>query len=413
MTTDGRVKYSVTLSIAGKGNYQINPEVIRELYFVENIHNFCITGKIVFDDFYGIMDQAAFVGHEQISISWGDDAKIAFEIYKVDKIEQLNPTQTTSENRISLTLVDLTFAYWTRRRFSKSWGTEESPMNTGSIVIQIMRDFINNPKLGTFEYPTGDSLIHFCMPYWTPKQAVLWLGARSKGGGSGQGGYLLFNSMKEDGSVVVNWCTLSHLVNSGPTDSIPYNIERNETKKDDVHYMRNIILDWDIIGLDRTGFNRLCGSKQLGFDHSEKKLIIEEYKYKDTAPQIEKLGKKGLHKDISDERVWYNLTGDPLPTTRHENINFGTFAKMYSKQQTFHAVVEGTQDPYRTLGMKIDIKWPQRENSESNALGQMYKGEWMIKGITHMFVNQDDYIYRQKLSLTKLGYEDPTHGGLI
>ncbi len=409
---EGRIKYTVSIQTANLHGVQINPEDIHELYFIEDMYNFCITGKLVFDDMYNLMDHGPFTGMEQIIVHWGRESRIAFEIYKVANVQQTSATQPVAENRITLYLVDLTFSYWTQRKFNRSWGNEENPMWTGTIMSDILRMYINNPDHGFYESPDPDSKMHFIIPYWTPLQAVKYLNKRIIGSETGKPGYLLFNSII-DKSVRVNWCTLEKLLKQRDYEKLEYTFERNRTLKDDIHDMRNVILDWNIQGIDKFAFKKLSGSTLMGYDFLNKKLITQEEKYADVFKNITVLGRKGLHKDFSDEKVWYNITGESCEKTM-SNMFYTDFINSYPNQLVLYAVVEGTQDPERYVGMHINVNWPGRIDSETRQLSDLFKGRWMIKGITHMFVNNSkDYIYRQKLSLIKLGYSNIPHKGIL
>lgn len=409
--TESRIKYTVSIQTSNLGGVQINPEDIKELYFMEDIHNFCITGKLVFDDMYNIFDEGPFTGLEQIIVYWGKDSKIAFEIYKVGKIQQVSSAQTVAENRITLFLVDLTFSYWTQRKFNKSWGTEENPKYIGSIVDDILSNFINNPEHAVYESPNGDSKLHFIMTFWTPLQALKYLNKRAVGSETGKSGYLLYNSIDKN-HVRVNWCTLEKLLRVTEYEKLEYAFEKDRSVKDDVHDMRNIILDWKIQGLDRFALKKLAGTTMMGFNFNEKNIIHKEVKHSDILKDLTILGTKTLHKDFSDERVWYNATGESNEKIM-ENMFYTDFVNNYPNQLLLHAVVEGTQDPERYLGMHINLKWPGRSDSSTQNLSGLLKGRWMIKGITHMFVNNSsDYIYKQKLSLIKLGYDSIKHAGI-
>jgi len=412
MVDDSRVKYTVSIQTVKLGGVQINPEDIYELYFIEDMYSSCITGKLVFNDMYNLMDNGPFTGMEQIIIHWGRESRMAFEIYKVANIQQTSPAQTTAENRITLYLVDLTFSYWTQRKFNRSWGSEENPQWIGTIMSEILTRYINNPGQGFYEDPTPDSKMHFIMPYWSPLQAAKYLNRRAIGGETGKPGYLLFNAIS-DHSVRVNWCTLEKLLKEKEYEPLEYTLERNRSVKDDVHDMRNVILDWTIQGLDKFAFKKLSGSTLMGYCFENKKLIFKEIKYADTLKNITILGKKTLHKDFSDEHVWYNNTAESDEVIMN-NMFYTEFIKNYPNQLILYAVVEGTQDPERYVGMHINVNWPGRIDSETRQLSDLFKGRWMIKGITHMFVNNgSDYIYKQKLSLIKLGYDNIPHDGIL
>jgi len=87
MSSDNGV-FSVSLTFQ-RGIYSLHNRYIKELYFIEDICSFCVTGKLTFIDVQGIIEFGPLVGDEKITIVYGNDNTIVktFKIYKIFDIE--------------------------------------------------------------------------------------------------------------------------------------------------------------------------------------------------------------------------------------------------------------------------------------------------------------------------------------
>jgi hypothetical protein len=382
--------------LAESGNAIIMNEDIYEMYFVEDIFKFSITGKLVFNDRYNFLEAGPFTGQERIAFIYGvgeSDRNMVFDIWKVNKISQSGPgIRETSENMFELILTDPFFIPASLRRYSKSW--------KDTAYSQIMRDILNNMffvESGGFDLNIEDSgnSTDFIIPYWTPKTALNFLSRRAKGKRSGTSGYLIFNNTVN--GITTNALSMNYLLSDfGKTlDKVPYVFQS------DVVSGKNKILEWWFNGLDRTSNQVLRGGYWRGFDFNTKKLLQVGYKYSDGVDKNVMLGRKTLFGQMDDLNSSNILVGDNDIETLSD-IAFNDWTKRYNMQLILNIIVEG--DENRHAGQHIEIEWPGLEGETK--MNDALKGKYMIKSVTHNFQGGGHYPYKQRLVCIKNSYQN-------
>jgi hypothetical protein len=384
------------------GKIYIEPQDILQCYFVEDIFSYSMSGKLVFNDLFGIIEHGPFTGNEQIIIDYGvnEDRQLAFDIWRIGNITQSANSDTSTHSVVELYFVDLTFQRLKLRRYSRSWPTKTP---TTDVARDVLSNLMGLSSVNMDIEESDTKLTEpFSIPYWTPLQTLNWLLRRSTSGGSGTSGYLCYNNT--DGGFKVNIHTLNRLFG------------KKTFKEEDVYRFdhtndtqRNKILEWWIDGIDKISTKVLKGGVWKGYDFSKKKFLTKKYTYGEGISNSVILGRKSLFTDISDETTSNILLGEK-DSKIIENIVYNDWVKRYSVQQVLNVVVRGFEDRY--AGMQIEIDWPS--TSKDEVVNQQMKGLYLVKSITHMLADQNaNFAYRQRMVLLKNGYQSSDYKGLV
>jgi len=384
-----------------KGTVRLDNKDIIDCYFIEDIYSFGITGKLIFNDLYGMVEQGPFTGNETIYIIYGNDEKLTmkFNIYKVNKISQISNIEPASQNAVELIFTDTMFLNLTKNRYSISW----TDTKISDIIRYISKNMLDTITFDKFE-ETNETLPYFYMPYWTPLEAINWLLKRGSGATSGKAGYMYYNNSKG-----TNYVTLEQLMAN--TESK----QSNESIYDEYVFESinpgfiNKILGWKILGIDNTGMTSIKGGHVLGYDFETKSLYNQSHEYLTSISKYTMLGRKTLFKDISNDTMMYMLEGDN-DTAILDNIYQHNFIRKYNIQQCFSITVRGSEKRYP--GDMIKIRWPSTMVKEEKA-NRNLEGRFLIKAITHSLNPYKNPPYRQKLTLIKNAYSDSYYTGLI
>lgn len=388
--TDNESVFSVVLLLES-GAVTIPTKDILQLYFIEDIFSFCMTGKFVFNDVYGLVENGPFTGNEQIVLVYGkkEYRELAFDIWKIKDISQSAAGQTESQSLIELYLVDSTFELYTLKRFSRGFDT--------ATITSIIEHIFNN-MLGLDDdqlniEQTSTEISNFCIPYWTPMETISWLMKRASGNDSEKSSYLCYNNTYN--SFTANVVTLNYLLS-----------DFNDTEEDLYHFnkkeYKNKIFEWWVSSLDKNATRVIRGGKWRGFDSSTKQPVTVEYDYSDGIDDANLLGRKSLFVDISDTTTNNTILGESN-SSYLQNIVFDKWLRRYCMQQIVNVIVMGDEDRY--AGKQIEIIWPSSEIDQR--FNKMMKGFYLIKSITHMLTaNGNNMTYNQRLVLIKNAYHE-------
>jgi hypothetical protein len=383
------------------GKVLLENKNIISCYFIEDIFSFCITGKLVFRDMYGIMEFGNFTGNEQLIIVYGEeeDRTILFDIWKINKISQMNPTDPTAENLIEIFFADPSLETYIMKKYSRSW---DDTYITSDIVKHILKHMVGL-KNSNLNIEKSITSLNFIMQYWTPMKAISWLADRSESFITKTSGYLCFNNTANN--FTTNFITLNSLLSyRNETEETPYVFE------DSVNMInKNKILDWWISGIDFMGSTKIRGGHWKGFNSLTKSFIDIEYDYKDGINNTILLGKKSLFRDISDSRSTNELVGES-DTNRLSNIAYSEWSKRYNSQNFLNLILDGQE--LRYAGKLIDIKWPSGEREKQKFNKQLY-GRYLIKSITHQLFGGKHLQYKQRLVLIKNAYNEMDYKDLL
>jgi len=375
----------------------IDGACILDFYFIEDIMSFCMTGKIEFIDKHGIVEYGPLTGNEQIVLSYGEkeDRQLVFDIVRIGRIIQSNPSDPTSESVLTIHFADTSLEYFTRRKYSRSW----SNTSISDITKHILKYWISDPKIGQWE--DNNTKIDLTMPYWTPIEVMMWLSKRGRGAKSGIPGFVYFNNTQDN--MRANWTSLDYLFGIYPkVEEDPYIFEGENV------YYRNKILDWWISGIDKFSFKGIKGGHRFGYDFNTKTLLNQVYGYSTSVEKSMLMGRFSLYTDITDYRSNFIIEGEST-TESLDNIFHSGWLKRYNMQQALNIIVRGYEDRY--AGMQIGIEWTSSDRRQM--FNKTLKGKWLIKSITHSFNARNNIPYRQRLVLLKNAYNDIDHKTLV
>lgn len=368
---------------------------IQEMYFIEDIFKQCIVGKISFLDRGGLQEFASFSGAEKIAIIYSvgeSNRTLLFDIWKVGKIQQAASSKREQEQLMEILFVDPFYTPYILTRYSRSFSGKIS--ETVRYILDKMMWYEDSGVSYTIEETSND--MNFVMPYWTPRQALGYLGKRSRGIDTGEGGYLCYNNTaNEKKGLRVNFVSLNYLFGDVARTLDPQQYRMAD--KDSAN--RNVILEWWMTGMDKTSNVRLKGGTWKGYDFTRKKLLDEELQYKDAMEKTVILGKQSLFGPISDPTSFIMVAGEDNEDSL-ANYAYAEWIKRYSMQQVVNIIVQGSE--HRFAGQMIQIEWPSRLKEQG--FNESLQGKYLIKSVTHTFGSGKEYPYTQRLVLLKNGY---------
>jgi hypothetical protein len=371
---------------------------IAELYFVEDMFKQCMVGKIKFIDRVGLQEFAAFSGSEKINIVYSVERKtknLVFDIWKVGKISEMSAAKREQQSFIEITFVDPFFAPYTIKRYSRSF----VDMKVSEIIRYILETMMFMSDSGAeFEIEESLNRMSFVMPYWTPRQALLYLLPRARSARTGEGGYITFNNTNSDKvNLKSNILSLNYLFSDAlnTLDPTTYKMEDKDSSS------RNTILEWYMTGVDRNSNSKIKGMTFNGYDFTKKKILTNTLEYSDGVERSILLGKNSLYGPIDDPNSYIMTTAEPSED-RLDNIIYTNWVKRYSKQNVLNLIVEGDENRY--AGQMIEIEWPSRLQQE--VFNQSLRGKYLIMSITHSFGARNKFPYVQRLTLLKNAYHN-------
>lgn len=386
------------LLITEQNTLIIDATDIVELYFVEDIFKQSMVGKIKFIDRAGIQEFAAFSGAEKISIIYSIGRKtknILFDIWKVGKISEMSAAKREQQSFIEITFVDPFYAAYTLKRYSRSFSNQKISSIVRYILGTMM--FMDDSNAEIDIEPTINSM-SFVMPYWTPRQALIYLLPRARSASQGEGGYLTYNNTDNTRTgIKANLRSMNSLFADArkTLDPNTYVMDSKDSSN------RNTILSWWMTGIDRNSNSKVKGMTFKGYDFTKKKLLSETMEYSTGIEKSILIGRNSLYGPVDDANGFIGVNAisneDML-----ENFAYNNWVKRYSRQLVLNAIVEGTDD--RFAGQMIEIEWPSRLQQE--VFNQSLRGKYLIKSITHSFGARNKLPYVQRLVLLKNAYHN-------
>lgn len=399
-TQDNTSQFSVSIGMKDGWTVLSGDEIV-QLYFVEDIFSYCMTGKMVFTDTRGMFEFGPITGNEVIRIHYskGDDEtpgdsgqEWEFKIYKVARVDQLKEADPEKEEVIEIFFADYMFFHLHFTQHSKAWKKK--------YIHNIVED-IGNDMLYADKHPEGWNNLEetdkeidlFYMPYWYPSTALSWLCKRAKSRNTEESGYLFYNSIKG-----VNFISLGKLM-EGNLMSIE-GMGTDDYVFDDANPQYfNKILNWSISGIDMTALKNIAGATKLGFDSQTKSFIKNQYTYADMVEKHNILGNYTLFPDISNENASFEIIGNSK--NEIDNLYQNAWNKRYDAQHCLSMIVRGHEGRYPGGLIKVDWKSIDEEEQKYN---QHLDGIYLIKSITHVFSGYNNVPYKQRMVCIKNGY---------
>lgn len=395
-TTVKQGVYSIMI-LMERGPIIIDSTAIVSCYFVEDIFKNCMSGKLTFQDRYGMQELGGFSGNEKVIIIYGVGNKtreLMFDIWKVGKINQQAASGRTQESAlIEITFIDTFFPNLNLRKYSRSFVQETTTDIVKWIINKMM--LVENTKL-QLDVDDSNTRVDFVMPYWSPRVAINYLMKRSRSIKTGEGGYLYYhNTADEKRSMKLNVKSINYLLGDidGTLDPDAYVMTSQDLT------IENKILEYTMTGLDRNSNVKIRGGSWKGYNFLRKKLIEQDLTYSEGIDRTILLGGASLYGKIDDIASNISITGETNQDLL-KNVSYSEWAKRYNMQYIVSIVVEGNEK--RFAGQHIQIAWPSYLKQEK--FNKALQGKYMIKSVTHHFGPGQNYQYTQKLVLIKNAY---------
>jgi len=395
-TTVKQGVYSIMV-LMERGPIIIDSSAIISCYFVEDIFKNCMSGKLTFQDRYGMQELGGFSGNEKVIIIYGVGDKtreLMFDIWKVGKIAQQTASGRTQESAlIEITFIDTFFPNLNLRKYSRSFVQKTTTDIIKWLINKMM--LVENTSLQV-DVDDSNTRFDFVMPYWTPRVAINYLMKRSRSTTTGEGGYLYYhNTADEQRSMKLNVKSLNYLLGDvdGTLDPDAYIMSSQDLT------IKNKILEYTMTGLDRNSNTKIRGGSWKGYNFFRKKLIEQDLTYSEGIDRTILLGGTSLYGKIDDIASNISITGEPNQDLL-KNFSYSEWAKRYNMQYIVTITVEGNEK--RFAGQHIQIAWPSYLKQEK--FNKALQGKYMIKSVTHHFGPGQNYQYIQKLVLIKNAY---------
>jgi len=435
MADSKTIGFTVAIGLS-HGLTTLEPGDIQQFYFIEDIFSFCMVGKMIFEDRFGIIEYGPLTGNERLLLAYGaeKDRRIVFDIIKISKVTMSSPTLPTDGTQLVIYFVDTTYKNFTKKKFSKSWSSENALTLTKDILKNMGESEGDVNKILLKRFDDTDTKLDLIAPYWTPMEIMMWINKRAKPKGNtvgnNLGGYLYYNNTywdtnfgaNKDNNFTAAWKSINSLfsepanVKSKWKDPLIYVFSGGESGGDDPTYI-NKFLDWRYGGIDYTYTKKLQGGHMLGYNFDGKTFIDRTYKYSKKNDKedvdlgmidnVTLLGKKSLFVDISEKDSDINITSE-TNTGVMDNMYYNDWLRKYNIQQTLSVIVKGWEK--RFAGKMIEVNWPssERKNLTGN---ENIKGPYLIKSITHNFGTRQGYT--QRMVLLKNAYYKSKNTSLI
>lgn len=377
---------------------------ITDVYFIEDIYSYLMTGKITLKDTRALAEMLPLVGNEKITIEYGTTDQGSKDYYKTKSFtfEIVKMSWIENTNQKNRHLIEFFFIQEPHRRlhtghYSRSFKCERYT----DYVKWILEHHVGITAFNEFE-DGMEILQYFYTGLKTPAMNIEWLGSRTSGSISGQPGYLLYASTQNEGAPY-NYVTLEKLLMNStlmPPEAGPYTIHAHN------EYNINKILKYKDQRVDKRQLEKLIKFIGLGYDIKRKRYLKNEYEYVEGVGRFTCLGNFSLFdKDLEETvSVDQELTCEFEEEFIMKNLYWGDWIKRYALQHTVSTVMEGHVERY--AGGIIEIAWPSANDDE--IFDDTMAGLFLVKSITHSFVPMGKPVYMQKIVLIKNGYDKST-----
>lgn len=383
------------------GPASIDMKDIVEFTMIEDIFSGAIVGKLIFIDKTGGTELLPFVGHEPITVIYGEDGEVQkdFIIFSVNSINSIGQLENYDMQQIELYFVEPLFLSLVQRKYSVSW----KDVTISDIIADITSNMLmTNGEFAQFE-KSKEVIPFFYMPYWTPSEAIKWLVKRASSAETSMPGYLFYSNSKG-----MNFITLEKLLRQTELEKDYKGNPLRYYISSKVPNDPNKILGFSTNGIDYQSFIDLKGGIKRGFDFETKSAKRIEYKYTDTVSKFTMLGKKTLFFNIDDTRTKHDIEGDSDDSLL-QNIAGYDFIKRYVQQYQVHMTVKGHERRY--AGMVVDVIWPS--TVPQDLLHKSLEGKYLVKTVTNTFSSKGLPYWKQLLVLLKVAYSDSDYKALV
>ena len=396
--------------------YLLNPAYIKEIFFIEDISKYFITGQFDFEDRGGVFDAVPVTGHELIEVEviqniFEDEydkrkleKKLIFEIFDIKLVN--SPNAQIKNYRISL--VEQGFFELIGSNFSV--GYKEKKI---SEIIELIIKYQLNAEKNQIKYDIEetDEKIDFISPYWKPATAISYLSkiaCRNKS--PKESGFIFYSCLenKDETRPIKKFTSLATILEQkpliGPSDRF-YLRDNNKSP----YYYNNILEMKNPSYLDKKGFSiGLRGRTLFGINfHTDKKILKESITLSDFAKKAIFLGETlPFIKDIENSSSDVQTTGLYNLNQIKNTINH-KFRIDFSSINIREICCKGILD--RWAGRVIEIE--EGSTKPNEIINEKMSGIWLIKKVVHHFSMGE---YNQKMVILKDSYTKfDTDAGLI
>lgn len=377
---------SININFQNK-NFFFENEHIIELYWIEDIYSFSMSGKLKIFDVRGILEYGPFIGEETLKISYGKEERKEkyFIIHSIDRIKQ-QMSVGTNLNTIEITFSEPHSEILRTYSMSKSWPPKS---NIGNMIKDIC-DKMLGVKLNSFEEINTELNSFYSSGVDNVLDSLKYLIRRGRSKENQTAGFFLYSN--SDGFHLQSAETL--LTKKQKSDS-------NYVFEDDNQMNLNRIIAWEILGPQKDSFKMLSGRIYSGYDIRTKKSIYYQGTYQDAIEKYTILGNKSLFQNISSNYIQEECIGDSDKEIL-KNVFFNDWIKLYLIQNMVTLIVPFSES--RVAGDIIDIEWPSNDNSQKYE--KQLSGNYLIKSITHYVSKDFNPPFIQKLVCIKNGREN-------
>jgi len=387
------------------GEIVMDNDDIKDIYFIEDIFSYLMTGRMMARDTRGIVEFLPLVGNETITIEYGsvetgtpgDSYLIKEQTFDIIKVNTIESTGDKHRHFLEFFFIAAPHKRLHMEHYSKSYKC----MMYTDYIADILESHCGMSPGQFMNFEMGNEILqYFYTGLKTPAQNIEWLSSRSSGMTSGQPGYLLYSNTL-DPDKPYNFITLEQLLSQGsqmPPYGGSYSIGSHH------EYNINRILHYSDGRVDKRALERMMYFINLGYDIKRKRYLKNEYKYKEGLDRFTCLGNFSLFDSGNDEilSASQELTCEAEEEFIMKNLYWGDWIKRYCLQHLVDVIIEGHVE--RHCGGMIEVMWPSA--SDDSIYDKNMNGNFLVKSITHHFVPIQKPVYTQKMVLIKNGYAD-------
>lgn len=377
---------------------------IRDIYFIEDIYSYLMTGKMVCRDTRGLSEFLPLVGNEKITIEYGTTegggpAAYSTKIVEFDLIKMGYVENTNDKRRHFMEFFFIQSFH--KRLHMEHYSKSYKCLRYTDYIADICKNHVGISGWNEFEHGI-ETLQYFYTGLKTPAKNIEWLASRTASAQSGQPGYLMFGNTQTEGNPM-NFVSLETLLARKTLlvpEAGPYSIAAHQ------EYNINKFIKYKDKRVDKKSLEKLIRFINLGYDMKRKRYLKNEYFYKDALAKFTCLGKFSLFDEGIDSLASADqqLTAEVEEMEIMNNLYFGDWIKRYCLQHTVETLIEGHVDRY--AGGMIKSHWPSANDYE--VFDKNMTGMYLVKSITHYFCPLQKPVYMQKMILIKNGYDDST-----
>jgi hypothetical protein len=392
--------FNISIMKAG-AEYIVDTQSIESFYFIEDVFNFCITGKLRFSDHGSIIEKGNIWGwrDESVIVTYSGTVKT----FKIHKINKHTPSYTLQQKDNVYEFILVTPTYYELHH--KQWSRSFDNKKTTDIMDHIMKKMVGSSFYPpTFE-ASNERIKYFYTGLRSPAENFKYLMERSTGVSKNLPGYVCFENING-----FNLCTLpslmdtssSRLMDPKDADNFYYWFD-NENP-----HLHNKIFNFEREGIDYGSEIKIGGGYRYGHDIKRKKNFKKHYSYNSGLGKFTDHIYGNIIYPTLDPSIGgqdrYEKTGD-FREDFVENIMYNNWWKQYCNQQIINFYVKGHKS--RTAGgteagSNINVKWPHTEKGKMN---KNFTGVYFVKGVTTFFYKEQPPYFHQRVSAIKNAYD--------